>query len=455
MQNNLMKAAIALAAVATLATACNSTDEDYQPASNTETKPEARTFSIEIPATINGNNSLSKSMSISNDDSPSCRFEASEKVYVFNRTQSEYLTGTLSPTNISSDGLSCVISGEVTGTIEANDELEFYYNANSFNQNYNRFSCNYDNQTGTKSNLLDAGMATDIKVESVNNGKFTLDKNPDFKMMQSMFKFKFVSNNQPVNVKKLIISSLENSVYAFYNPYYSPGYGYEDVSMFLIPNSPTSDYLYAALCIRESWSSSSDALSFTVLDDNDVLYTVAAAAPTGGFKNGNYYYKNQAIALTKFGQLPNVVGTNLDEETTGFTKDEDYVYYVAANKFGDPCVFTISGTSTGCMFNVPWGGTVTLDNLTATYYNDLYMYVNPGSLTLNIKGDNSIKCNYQYCFGTVELKGKGTLTLTATNATAGGLYSYTVADGYSVTRSDRVDNSDGTYSWTYTIESTR
>ena len=201
MQNNLMKAAIALAAVATLTAACNSTDEDYQPA-NIETQSVARTFSIEIPASINGNNSISKSMSISNDDSPSCRFETSEKIYVYNRTQEEYLEGTLSPTNISSDGLSCVISGDVTGTIEANDELEFYYNANSFNPDYNRFSCNYDNQNGTKSNLLDAGMATGIKVESVENGKFTLDKNPDFKMMQSMFKFKFVSNNQPVKVKK-------------------------------------------------------------------------------------------------------------------------------------------------------------------------------------------------------------------------------------------------------------
>ena len=71
MQNNLMKAAIVLAAVATLAAACKTTEDDYQPAANTETNAVAQTFTIDIPASINGNNSISKSMTISNDDSPS------------------------------------------------------------------------------------------------------------------------------------------------------------------------------------------------------------------------------------------------------------------------------------------------------------------------------------------------------------------------------------------------
>ena len=321
-----MKAAIVLAAVATLAAACKTTEDDYQPAANTETNAVAQTFTIDIPASINGNNSISKSMTISNDDSPSCRFEASEKVYVYNKSKQDYLTGTLSPTNISSDGQSCVISGEVTGTVEANDELEFYYNANNFEQYYAyRNNLKYEEQNGTKTNLLDAGMAAGIKVVSVEqNGKFTLDKDLDFKMMQSMFKFKFTSNNQPVKVKTLIINSEYSSIYAFYQPYYSQAY--QDQGVLLFPTSPSSDYLYAALCINENLSTSDDALTFIVEDDKEVLYKGEAAAPEGGFKNGNYYYKNTAIALTKFGQLPTFTAiSNIDAEYSGLTKKEEIV----------------------------------------------------------------------------------------------------------------------------------
>ncbi|MBR6177460.1 MAG: hypothetical protein IKQ70_06210 [Bacteroidales bacterium] len=459
MQNNLMKAAIVLAAVATLAAACKTTEDDYQPAANTETNAVAQTFTIEFPASINGNNSISKSMTISNDDSPSCRFKASEKVYVYNKTQEEYLEGTLSPTNISSNGLSCVIAGNVTGTVEVNDELEFYYNADNFdNQEYAyRKNIKYEEQNGEKTNLLDAGIAAGITVVSVDqNGKFTLDKDLEFKMLQSMFKFKFESNNQPVTVKTLVINSEDNSIYAFYQPYYTPAY--QGNGMLLYPTSPTSGYLYAAICINESLSTSSDALTFIVEDNNGVLYKGEAAAPSGGFKNGNYYYKNAAIALTQFGQLPTIGGTdsNIDKEFSGLAKHEHVEYYVEAEKWGDPCIFQLSGTSTGCFYFLSWGGTVTLNNLTATYgeFEEPFMESSGGGITLDIHGSNSIACtNNDYCFVNVRLTGNGTLTLTAKKSEYKGFYNntYTVADGYTVTCSDATDNGDGTYSWTYTI----
>ena len=463
MQNNLTKAAIALLAVATLTAACNSNDEEIQPA-NTETQAVARTFSIEIPASINGNNSISKSMTISIDDAPSCRFESSEKVYVYNKTKQEYLEGTLSPTNISSNGLSCVIAGNVTGTVEVNDELEFYYNADNFeNQEYAyRKNIKYEEQNGTKANLLDAGIAAGINVVSVDqNGKFKLDKDLEFKMMQSMFKFKFVSNNQPVTVKTLIINSKRSSIYAFYQPYYTPAYQGE--GMLLYPSSPTYEYLYAAICINENLSTSSDALTFMVEDNNGVLYKGEAAAPSGGFKNGNYYYKNTAIALTKFGQLPTFTAiSNIDEEYSGLDKDERIIYSVQYDDIWSNCQFKLSGTSEGCMFHCSSSNTTTatIEGLNATYdQENVFILSSWGHLTLDIKGsNNSIKCpNNDYCFGNVTLSGNGTLTLTAKKSEYKGFYdnTYTVADGCNVTCSDATDNGDGTFSWTYTIVSTR
>ena len=124
--------------------------------------------------------------------------------------------------------------------------------------------------------------------------------------------------------------------------------------------------------------------------------------------------------------------------------------------------------------------TVILSGVTATSY-DTFIYDDGYAGTLNIvlNGTNSITITdpmdgYRAirAEGALKLSGNGTLTVTVTKADFYGLYgrsnyasfggdpnnpdtnvdaSVLAADGFTVTRSDRTDNGDGTYTWTYTV----
>ena len=130
----------------------------------------------------------------------------------------------------------------------------------------------------------------------------------------------------------------------------------------------------------------------------------------------------------------------------------------------NPAEITISGTSNGYYFHMGLGGTVHLNNLTATYDESQFIYSN-GDLNLDINGSNSITTRFSQCIyvdGTLKLSGNGTLTVTSRSTERYGIFSdnYTInnpdpavlpAEGYTVTRSDRVNNGDGTYTIIYTV----
>ena len=139
----------------------------------------------------------------------------------------------------------------------------------------------------------------------------------------------------------------------------------------------------------------------------------------------------------------------------------------------DPSEFTISGTSMGYYFSMNFGATIHLSGLTATYGgNDTEFIYCSGDLNLDISGANTIACKNWgqaiFVAGTLMLSGSGTLTVTATSANRYGVCaasnyyndnnsdaSVLAADGHTVTRSDRTDNADGTYTWTYTVAPTQ
>ena len=97
-------------------------------------------------------------------------------------------------------------------------------------------------------------------------------------------------------------------------------------------------------------------------------------------------------------------------------------------------------------------------------------------VTLKVQGNNTIDCrswSYSiYTLGLLKLAGEGTLTVIANDASDCGIYGYKnyssqsnnygstgetdvttllAASGYSVIRSARTTNADGSYSWTYTV----
>ena len=453
------------AALTMLSTACTNDD------SLLADEPQAsavKTYTVSIPATMAGDETRAVTFDNSGETPTVTRgFLATEKIHVYNVTKGGALNGYLQPTNISTDGKSCTLTGTLTGSyaIEANDELKLLYNLSHGSDTY----FYYISQNGSQESLLDGAVAT-VTVSSYTGGVLTTTANASFLPVQSMFRFKFVDeNNNAITVKKLKVESAGYNIAATYWPIRNDNGAN---SIVVTPSSPTSDYLYMAMHIREDETPTD--LTFTVFDNNDKEYVGTRTAPTGGFKNGKYYYNTAPIQLTKQDTriAPTVTWTSV-KNGAAVSPDEYNCYSVLGPlKEGssiecNPAEITISGTSNGYRFRMEPGGTVHLNNLTATYDESGYQFISSnGDLNLDINGTNSIAVRHSQCIfvgGTLKLSGNGTLTTTTTSSGRYGIYGsanyndnnsdFTVlaADGYTVTRSNRQNNGNGTYTLIYTV----
>ncbi len=462
-------------------TACSNEDMVAEP--NTT---QAQTYTVSIPASMDDDaETRAVTFDAGGTENPTAvsSFKTSDKIYVYNQKKDAMLTGYLTP---SADGKTCDLEGTLTGDIAAGDELVLLYNLSNYESDKTLCNFDYDSQDGTPAGVTDGAMAT-VTVDSyTGSGVLTTTTTAHFQNVQSMFRFQFTSNGTPVNVKSLVISSMKNALSNFYKPLIA-GYFCTDIPVIL--SSATTNPIYVALCIDESVAAG-DVLTFEVVDADNKLYTTTKNAPSTGFVNGKYYYNSSAIDLGA--SVLQLVKPTLSRSDGG--KDSELAVVGALRFFeinspsissagtGTGINMSISGTSTGYGFVLysEAGNTINISGLTAIYddeYDCIYSYE---SLTLNISGDNTITCkNYGSCvsafnFSTLcnlKLSGNGTLTVTSDKANWCGLYgtnyssdnndydktdeidvsTQLAADGYTVTRSARSDNSDGTFTWTYTV----
>jgi len=468
-------ASLALLVAATLTTSCGDNDDETLPidpaqSDDVETVCTPSLHTLSIPATLDGDASLSKAVTISGTSAIG-RFETTEKIYVYNVSKSAMLGGTLSPANFSNDGKSCTLTGELTGTIEANDQITLLYNLNGYYSDpANQSAFLYRGQTGAESSLIDGGIAENLTVKSTEGGTFTTNETAKFTLCQAIFRFKFADNESgnPIKVKTLKISSY-GGISSHYMPLLS---SYSPVANVTItPSAPTSDYIYVAVRIFDQYASG-DVLTFSVTDADDYEYQGTKSAPDGGFKNGNFYYNTNPIPLENKGQLVKPTIT-WGEGTTSVEPDDNKRYNVFGPYNGgyQPSSLTLSGTSQGYYFYFNYGSSLKLDNFTATYKGSRTLLESSDDLNIEISGTNNITCGHYQAIaagGTLKLSGKGTLVLTATNEERKGIYgnnyahngSNTIdpqvlaADGYTVTCSKTTVNGDGTYTWTYAVTPT-
>ena len=160
-------------------------------------------------------------------------------------------------------------------------------------------------------------------------------------------------------------------------------------------------------------------------------------------------------------QTPGIIWISVQDgqSTTPDQYNRYWVYGPWNNDHYDPSEISIYGNFEGCYFRMEFGATIHLSNLTATYDDNGIEFINcTSNLNLDISGTNRIICKNRMqaigVGGRLTLSGNGTLTLTANDSGRGGLWcnsGYGAADGYTVSRSDRTDNGDGTYTWTYTV----
>ncbi len=467
------KMVLAFFAAAVIIASCSDKDDNDDAQTNTPAQPNdnvlpeqptpdaPKTYTLSIPATLGGDASLSKAVTLgeTTDGKPTAtgKFDGSEKIYVYNVTKGEmYYNNYLKPTDISTNGKSCTLSGSFSGTIEEGDQITLLYNLSSVRSTPTDCVFSYDGA----SDIIDGGIAKGLTVTSTDEGKFTTESQAVFQLCQSIFRFKFVDDDgKAINVKTLTIESnaIANNYYPLVSGLNKYG-GYQVVRAFA---TATSDYINVSLGIRET--NNNEALTFTVTDDDNNIYKGTKDAPSAGFKNGEYYFNKTPISLLA---EPTITwGKGTAEVTPNEYRQYDvYGPYSSGNQ---PSTLTISGTSQGYYFWLNFGSTTTLNNLTAIR-DDMVFIHSAGDLNLIISGANTITCkNWSQAIfvdGTLKISGNGTLTVTAKDASRKGLHAESnyndgnnddpkvlAADGYTVTISDMTTNSDGTYTWTYTV----
>lgn len=445
----------------------------------------SQTYTVSIPATFEAEGT-NRAVSFDGNTSNST-FVLGEKVYIFNITTKKFLGSVvfdpekgetwdsyLTPTHISADGKTCDLTGTITGTLNEGDELMLLYNLNEVGDGMEleRKCFSYGSQKGTAAKVVDGAIAN-VTLSSYSEGVFTTTATASFTNVQSMFRFKFNYDSTPLSVKKLMIHSKNYAIATMYMPLSQyrmydpeePTSPYSSGTFNLEPSSATSDYLYAALCFDES-KSDGDLLTFTVIGSDNYVYRTTKSTPSGGFKNGKYYYNSSPIdmpCLTQY-KAPNIKWNN---PSSPVSPSSMFHYYDISTSNAD---IELSGEGYGYRFEFSKAATITLDNLTYWYDGNRFIQLWASlsdNLTFNIKGDNRItnleSGDCLYCGNALYLTGNGTLTVTCRNASHGGIFAwknYTsvstaasklAASGSTVTRSARTDNPDGTYTWTYTV----
>ena len=486
-----LASALCLGAAALAMTACSS--EDNIVSNNQPQNAEVKTYTINIPATF-GDDAQTRAVTFDNTGATPTAitsFATTDKIYVYRKSPTtawlSYNGGNydyLSPTNISGDGRTCTLSGTLNGQFAEGDVLELYYNMNDLYSIADGCGYDYTKQDGTQAGVADFAIAT-VKVKSIDAGNVTFckvtddtDEKAHFENLSSMFRFKFTDGTSPISVKNLHVGSTNPALLGEYRPVTNdphPLSSGAEISVNLA--TATSDYIYVGIGIDES-GNNGNAMDFQVEDADGKVYTGSKAAPaTNGFKKGKYYYSTSAttLAYQHTIQYPTITWT-----TPNTAVEPDFgVYQIAVDNFD----ITLSNTSSYVCFSMGGtynpNGTVRLNGLTATYDDDYYIFSH-ANLILDITGNNTITCKNQggciYAWAReLKLSGNGTLTVTSNSPDYCGLEgdsnyddsknSHTTtteldvsaalaAPGYKVTRSERTNNGDGTYTWTYTVAPT-
>ena len=414
-------------------TACSS--EDIMVVEK-QTATQAPTYTVCIPASM-GEDAETRAVTFNGTNKAVSTFAAGDKVYIYNETkgamacdgEGNAIALTLTSGDISNDGKNCTLAGTLTFykyenstwnavAVESSDSYKLLYNLSELNtQDPTNSNFWYIEQDGTAAGIADYAIATTTLTED--GGQLTPSATVSFTNVQSMFRFQFIDeSSNAINVKHLVITSKNYAVASFYRPLLpstNPYIYYTFLSFPVTLATPTTDYIYVALCIKES-EAAGDELSFKAVDADGKVYTGTKAAPTDGFKNGKYYYNSSAITLThdasKDITAPNIVWTN---PNASIEPNYEGKYNIYSENFD----ITLSGTSRNCDFYLINAGTVRLNGINATYSGPFFNCGDNLTVELLNGSANTIVNTYDTnCIGanTLKLSGNGTLTVTAKSA---------------------------------------
>ena len=309
-----MKGWLFLMTAALIITACSSNDDiavddEPQPA---DTPP---TYTISIDATRTPDADLTRDLTLEGN-TLNASWEATDVVAVMKNTsidtpygpQSKWtIVGYLKPANISSDGLSCTLSGSITGSIAPEDKLQLVYpgqesvevedgDVESQSQD---FSIVYLNQDGTLEKIAKEydycrtpQWGNIVKVTAVDGTSITTSA-ADFTSNQAIVKFTLTDKDtgNPINAKELIIratTTLETDKLTYFEQLTVPNAEEGKGILKIYPNGG-SNVVYAAL------SGVNDCKVSLTATDYINTYEYEKSGVT--FTKGKYYAIN--VKMTK------------------------------------------------------------------------------------------------------------------------------------------------------------
>ncbi len=389
-------------------------------------KDEEPTVSGKFTLTVNASKGAPATKDLSLDGTTlTASWKAGEKVTVYNVSKSAALTGKLVA---QSDGASTTLTGELTGTIEKDDELTLKFCSDS-----------YDSQEGTLEYIAancDYATAT-VTVASVAGGKITTTSDAAFVNQQAIVKFTLQQSDHsalPSNPTALTINYGTGSVTLTDIPaatYTTNGDGVLYVS---IPGFSNQSVTLTATVGDDTYTKTVSNITFV----NGQYYTVTVGmtlpecsytAPS--LVSGTLTYNGNAQSLVTGGSATNATiyystdgGTNWSTSATGTNAGNYTVYYkvVPNDGYAGGVGSTLLGTKTINKKN----GWVSLSSTSSSDWSDYWE--NSVSVNVNHHG-GSLSANKSGGSGSQNLSvsiSGNTLTLSKGRGASSGVYNVTV-----------------------------
>ena len=475
----------------------------------------ASSYSVSLPASLTDYTPTTKSVVFAKDGTSIGNiFDSSDKIYVYlerggaiigmaHNGKDDFVT--LSPTAI--NGKLATLSGTLAFFKEMEDEegnvsytsvpaavgdiLHLFYRMGDPDTEPVFSSFFFKPQDGSSSSAaaldyaiaymmiagIDAQSGNMLSLVQVNN---TSKTTAEFEALGSMFRrrlaFKDQHNNAvSPNIQEVTVTAGNGSAVIRYAPL-APNKYERDVYHIANDNKnvydASGDMFFAMMFNYDSdHGTAGDHLVFFAQDDNENYYQGSLGAPEGGFSNGKYYYGDTDMLWQWQRIKPTLLGTEAQpDESDWYNIEETFV--------------RIQNRSFGYVINMVNNSTVTMEYLTAghTPGTDEFLTAPAANLSLLLDGDNTIQNGNAekaiYVYGGLSLgcfmgDSSATLTVTAGSADYCGIRSLgsydssnnrhdkteeedvsdlLAAEYYTVTRSARTDNEDGTFTWTYTVK---
>ena len=365
-------------------TACSSDDsinENLQPGQNPTGE-----YSLTIKAS-KGSKALTRALSLSGS-TLNATWKTGEKVKVYkvtgdigSETYNSVGTLTAQVSGEAGEADEAILSGTLSGSIEAGDDLALFFNSNNG-------VLDYTGQTGTLEGIAskyDYATAFATVAEVDDGGTITIENGGDYKDVvpfdnqQAIVKFTLMNGDNNLSASKLTLCDDNNNIFQRYNVI---GDGSDDVKGDLtVTRSTAGNVFYVAIKTEEddyTLEPSSLDLTLTAETENGELYTYTKY--NVAFKNGKYYEITVKMAQTFYDPEGNPIEDPVVVDwltSNGFTQANINALgndYSATDKFYE-CYIN------NCDFRVEGAGLISID-LTDIIYHDENGVISSGTLKL-------------------------------------------------------------------------